>query len=75
MAEWNWQTVRIDYTNWRGERRERLIIPTGFAHFGSNEWHPDTQWMLEAVDVDDMKTKDFAMKDIHSWSPVKEPRS
>lgn len=59
--------VTIDYTNWRGERSTRRIRPTGSVDFGNNEWHPDTQWLLEAVDVDSGKIRTFAMKNIHSW--------
>jgi hypothetical protein len=61
--------VIIDYTNWRGERRSRVIAPTGLIEFANTEWHPDTQWLLEAVDMEDGKTKNFAIKDIHSWRP------
>lgn len=57
----------IDYTNWRGERRKREIIPTGRIDFENTEWHPETQWLLEATDCEDGKTKHFAMKDIHSF--------
>jgi uncharacterized protein (DUF1684 family) len=64
------ELVEIDYTNWRGERRKRQIIPTGRMEFANTEWHPDTQWLIEATDVEDGKLKDFAMKDIHSWQPV-----
>jgi predicted DNA-binding transcriptional regulator YafY len=58
--------VIIDYTNWRGERRLRGIRPINLA-FKSNEWHPETQWLLEAIDLTDGKIKTFALKNIHSW--------
>ncbi|WP_156967779.1 hypothetical protein [Methylosinus sp. PW1] len=51
--------LAIDYTNWRGERRERGIIPLR-PFFGSNEYHKEPQWLLEAIDTDDWKTKTFA---------------
>ena len=41
--------VIIDYTNWKGERRERRITPLS-VQFENSEWHPETQWILEAVD-------------------------
>lgn len=58
--------TKIDYTNWKGERTTRLIIPFDIE-FGSNEWHQEKQWLLKAFDIekDDMRT--FAMKNIHSW--------
>ena len=62
------KVVEIDYTNWRGERRKRLIRPTGRLDFENTQWHSETQWLLEAID-EDGKIKQFAMKDIHSWEP------
>ena len=60
--------VVIDYTNWRGKRGLRRIIPIRVS-FENNEYHPDTQWLLEAVDLNDAdhKIKTFAMANIHSW--------
>lgn len=63
--------VVIDYTNWRGERSQRRIIPLSIT-WANSEWHPDTQWLLEAEDVDKHAIREFAMKDIHSWSPSNE---
>ncbi len=60
--------VLIDYTNHAGVRSVRQIMPQaqGF-YFGTTEWHPVPQWLLDAYDVkkDDMRT--FAVKDIHRW--------
>lgn len=66
--------VVIDYTNWRGKRGMRRIIPIRVA-FENNEYHPETQWLLEAVDLNDAdhKIKTFAMKGIHSWQPPSDP--
>lgn len=60
--------VRIDYTNHRGERRQRLIEPQRIF-FGQSEWHPDWQWVLVAFDVEKHAFRNFAMKDIHAWEP------
>jgi hypothetical protein len=62
--------VIIDYTNWRGERSERRILPSRIV-FKSNEWHPERQWLLEAIDLDkgSLAFRTFALKDIHSWRP------
>jgi len=66
--------VIIDYTNWRGKRTLRRIIPIRVS-FENNEYHPDTQWLLEAIDLNDAdhKVKTFALKDIHSWQPSSTP--
>ncbi len=68
--------VVIAYTNWRGERGLRRIVPVpGGISFGSNEWHTEPQWLMEAIDVEKGAVRTFAIKDIHSWTPAsaKEP--
>jgi hypothetical protein len=60
--------VTIDYTNYRGERGLRRILPLDIK-FGSNEWHPEPQWLLIAIDEDKKAERIFALKDIHSWTP------
>lgn len=64
-------SVVIDYTNYKGERSLRKIIPFGID-FTSNLWHPKEQYLLFALDVEENTTRFFAMKDIHSWTPDKE---
>jgi hypothetical protein len=60
--------VIIDYTNWRGERSLRRIMPMGIQ-WTSSEWHPEEQWLLVARDLVKNEPRMFAMKDIHSWKP------
>ncbi len=59
------ETITIDYTNYRGERGSRTIIPRKL-YIGSNEWHPDEQWLMTAEDVEKGADRFFAMNDIHS---------
>ena len=61
--------VRLDYTNWRGERRKYLVLPVRVI-FGSNTWHPEKQWLLEALDVKKSRLSTFAVQQIHSWEPA-----
>ena len=63
--------VKIDYTNWRGERRERIIIPHQIM-FGISNYHPEPQWMLDAKDVEKGEVRRFAMRDIHKWEELPE---
>jgi hypothetical protein len=60
--------IWIDYTNYRGERAWRHVIPLEIR-FTSNEWHPEVQWLLTAFDVAENKNawRTFAMKDICAW--------
>jgi predicted DNA-binding transcriptional regulator YafY len=61
--------VIIDYTNWKGERRERRIQPYSID-FCAEPMHPEPQWVLYAFDLEKKEYRSFAMKDIHSWRPV-----
>lgn len=61
--------VMIDYTNWRGIRRKRVVVPVAITFEGS-VWHPERQWLLKARDVEKGDERFFAMKDIHSWEPA-----
>lgn len=63
--------VLIDYTNWRGERALRKILPFGLV-FGSNQFHPEPQWLVQALDLKKGENRSFALKDIHSWKPLSE---
>jgi predicted DNA-binding transcriptional regulator YafY len=60
------QEVMIDYSNYKGERSLRRIRPLRVV-FENNEWHPETQWILEAVDIDKGQERGFAIKSIHAW--------
>lgn len=59
--------VIIDYTNWKGERSLRTITPR-MMYWGSTNYHQETQWLLNAFDVEKQVERTFAMRDIHSWS-------
>lgn len=58
--------VTIDYTNYRGERSKRNVIPISMV-FLSTIWHPDKQWLLQARDIDKDEDRYFAPKWIHGW--------
>jgi predicted DNA-binding transcriptional regulator YafY len=61
--------VVINYTNHKGETSDRKILPQKF-YFDSTKWHPEPQWLLDAFDLDKQVPRTFAVKDIHSWTPV-----
>lgn len=63
----NWdgdRAVRLDYTNWKGERRWRLVMPQSLW-FGTTSYHPQPQWFIRAVDLEKNAVRDFAVKDLH----------
>lgn len=58
--------VKIVYTNYRHQTAVRTIIPER-VWFGSTEWHPEPQWLLDALDVEKGERRSFAMTDIRCW--------
>jgi hypothetical protein len=61
------RAVTIDYTNHRGERGLRRMTPRRFF-WGSNQYHPTPQWLVEATAHDrEGQTRVFALADIHKW--------
>lgn len=61
--------VRIEYTNWRGERAWRTVLPQRFF-FGRTSWHMTPQWIMEARDLEKKEVRFFAMCMIHFWEPA-----
>ena len=58
--------VNIVYTNYRGETSIRKIIPKKIW-FGKTDWHPEDQWLMDAIDLEKNAERSFALKDIKSW--------
>jgi hypothetical protein len=58
--------VIIDYTNYKGVRAERRVLPKSFT-YDKTEHHPETQWLMIAFDYGKGANRTFAMRDIHSW--------
>ncbi|MBS0621595.1 MAG: class I SAM-dependent methyltransferase [Verrucomicrobia bacterium] len=65
--------LMIDYVNWRGHRATRHVIARELV-WGSTEWHREAQWLLRAYDVEKESERQFAVKDIRSWSCLQEGR-
>lgn len=64
------QQVRIIYTNYKGIKKPRTIIPKRIE-FKSTEYHKEEQWILDAYDLDKKADRGFAVKDIEGWEPLK----
>lgn len=54
--------IELGYKNYRGEWAMRKIVPVR-VWWGSTEWHPEPQWLLQAWDVEKRANRDFALKD------------
>jgi hypothetical protein len=71
------QAVQILYTNWKGDRRWRLIRPYDIAYCAS-QWHPKAQWVIMAIDLEEeagevgsrQRFKQFPLASIEQWVPV-----
>lgn len=60
--------VRIEYVNYKGERKTYRVEPL-HLWYGATPFHPDPQWLLKAYDHDRKVRRDFAMNDIKTWTP------
>lgn len=56
-------TIKVFYTNYRGEKAERKIIPLR-TYYGENEYHKEKQWILVVWDLDKNDYREYAFKDI-----------
>lgn len=63
------EIVEILYTNYRGETARRRIVP-GELRYGSTEFHPEPQWLLDALDVEKGVQRTFAMRDVKEWNSL-----
>ena len=61
--------VHIKYKNWKDVVSFRMVIPNRI-YYGSTEYHPEPQWLMEAFDCDKRELRTFAMKDIQEWANV-----
>jgi hypothetical protein len=68
--------VTIDYTNWKGSRRVRTILPLELRFMELLPWHPEPCWLIYALDLEDVAqpvditkapAKHFALSGIHHW--------
>jgi hypothetical protein len=55
--------IRFNYINWRGERgvRRAEVIR---IYKGSTKYHPEVQYLMEAIDLDKKEIRVFALKDM-----------
>lgn len=67
------EIITIDYTNWRGERRERHVRPIGIQ-FTCTEHHPEKQWLMWGLEKKDNEEvlRAYAMVNIHGYRGMDE---
>ena len=57
--------TEIDYTNYKGERRLRDVIPLNIRFVRDNPFHGNA-WILEAYDIEKRRVRYFDLKCIHN---------
>lgn len=55
--------IAFDYVNWQGVQGHRRA-KIEKVMFGSTEYHPEAEWLMEAWDLDKEAVRFFAMKDM-----------
>lgn len=60
------KAIGIVYRNYRGETARRQVVPER-VWFGATEWHPEEQWLLDAIDIEKGAKRSFALRDIQSY--------
>lgn len=58
--------IKVVYCNYRNETTVRTIVPHRIW-FGSTAWHPEPQWLLDALDLEKNEVRSFAVRDIRAW--------
>lgn len=65
------ELAKIYYTNYKGERGYRIVLPLEIRH-GMTDWHPEPQWFIQAFDLEKRALRLFTLHDISDWLPVGE---
>jgi hypothetical protein len=59
--------IEFDYINWKGAKGHRKV-KVNCIYYGATSYHPEEQWLLQAIDIDKGRERIFAMKDITNVS-------
>ena len=62
--------IEIDYTNWKGERSKRIIIPKWIKYESDNKYHGSC-FVLTAFDKEKKEYRSFKLNDIHNPEVLK----
>ena len=58
------QILVARYKNHRGVVASRSLIPLSRMHWGSNQWHPEPQWLMDAIDCEKRELRTFSLKNL-----------
>lgn len=63
--------ITVQYTNWKGETRNRTIVPLS-VWFGHSDFHEGDQWFVQARDVEKDAVRNFALADMSGALPFQD---
>jgi len=63
------QQVTFTYTNWKGETKQRRAVMQSL-YWGSNDYHKESQWLVEGYDMDKEAVRTYALRDISDVRPI-----
>lgn len=63
------KVVTLVYTNWKGETKERHVIPER-VYWGHTEWHKEDQFLMECFDLNKQAKRTYALNCVKKWTPV-----
>lgn len=55
------QIITFVYRNWKGEIRERRVVPINIE-FRADSYHKPAQWLLHAIDMDKGARRTFSFE-------------
>ena len=61
------RVVTITYQHSKKGEVHRRILPIR-TYFGTDKYHPEQQYLLEAYDLDALETRTFALINITGWN-------
>jgi hypothetical protein len=63
------RAISIFYTNHRGVKRKRHVIPLHFIYGISHPWYQKPQWLMIAYDLGKEAWRIFALDNVSGWNP------
>jgi predicted DNA-binding transcriptional regulator YafY len=63
------RAISMFYTNHRGEKRRRHVIPFDFVYGVAHPWYQEPQWLMVAWDRVKAAWRIFALDNVSGWNP------
>lgn len=63
------RAISMFYTNHRGEKHRRHVIPFNFVYGVAEPWYREPQWLMVAYDLGKGAWRTFALDNVSGWNP------